>query len=231
MRYRYPIDRLSYNYTADEAWRAIRSMRHEPPGYASLKPRRQLFASAMEQSEQLFRLSDDAGYETKPILLYYGLNQAARAIVAGAANKSEPWKVQGHGLRCPNLNEVTALGELTVTDHGRGGFQQLAKYVGSPTLRDKVEFRELWTSLPEGTEVPLPGVERLWSAGNLRLNDPGRSHLDSSNAGVFIGQFPISYTAQEFWPSMLAKFPGLAGFKPMKRDDGRLRVGLTLSGP
>jgi hypothetical protein len=69
----------------------IRAMRHNPPGNACIKPRDLLFAAAMKQSEQFFRLSDAAGYETKPILLYYGLNQATRAIVATLAEPHEKW--------------------------------------------------------------------------------------------------------------------------------------------
>src|SRR4051794_29365487 len=98
---------MEYRLSVDAGWRNIRAKRHQPPGNAFQKHRRLTFAAAMKQSEQFFRLSDQAGYETKPILLYYGLNQAARAIVAVGASPREPWELNGHGLTCPGLNQTT----------------------------------------------------------------------------------------------------------------------------
>jgi YaaC-like Protein len=166
---------IEYELSVDAAWRKIRAKRHQPPPNAFNNPRRLVFAAAMKQSEQFFRLSDQAGYETKPILLYYGLNQAARAIVAVGAPLDEPWQLNGHGLTCPGLNQVMSLGDLIVVNHGKDkSFQKLAEQMSSPTLPAKVEFRELWASLPEGAEVPLQGSDNLCTAIQLKVTTQQR---------------------------------------------------------
>ena len=167
---------MEYRLSIDVAWRRIRAKRHQPPGNASKDTRRLTFAAAMKQSEQFFRLSDQAGYETKPILLYYGLNQAARAIVAVGAQPNEPWQLNGHGLRCPGLNEATVLGDVVVQDSGTGkSFHRLAAHMSSPTLPTRVEFRELWGSIPEGAEVPLQGSDSLFTAVRMKVSREERS--------------------------------------------------------
>jgi hypothetical protein len=77
----------------------IRSLRHRPPKHAEGGERKLMFSAATEQSEQFFKLSDAAGYETKPILLYYGLNQAARAIATSVAKGEQKWELVGHGIK------------------------------------------------------------------------------------------------------------------------------------
>jgi hypothetical protein len=72
-----------------ECWQYISGTRHKPGGNADEPRRRARYTSALEQAEQLFRLSDRAGYETKPVLIYNGLNQAGRALVAAAAELGE----------------------------------------------------------------------------------------------------------------------------------------------
>jgi hypothetical protein len=134
----------------------------------------------MKQSEQFFRLSDQAGYETKPILLYYGLNQAARAIVAVGAAPGDPWELNGHGLTCPGLNQARTLGDVIVVDQGKDkSFQKLAEYMGAPTLPARLEFRRLWGSLPEGAETPLQGSSNLFTAAMLDITTEERSVYDS----------------------------------------------------
>ena len=218
---------MKYQHTVDEGWRAIRAMRHQPPGNASLKPRRLLFAAAMKQSEQFFRLSDQAGYETKPILLYYGLNQAARAIVAALAFQRDPWELNGHGLTCPNLNSTSVLGDVTIVDQGAGkAFQMLAKYTYSATLPNKVTFRELWACLPEGLEVPLHGSSEVWSAAKLAIVnfEDGGKKLDRTLDGRFAarleGRLPLDgMTADDAWAAVLERYPELASFRSFKRRD------------
>jgi len=126
----------------------IRSLRHKPPKHAEGGDRKLMFSVATEQSEQFFKLSDAAGYETKPILLYYGLNQAARAIAASIAEDGQKWELKGHGIKCPNFDENPRgeLGELSVMNAGRknepGAFEVL------------VSSRECTT----GFNQPRPGI-------------------------------------------------------------------------
>ena len=169
---------MEYRISVDAAWRKIRAKRHQLPGNAWQNTRQLSFAAAIDRVQQFFRLSDQAGYETKPILLYYGLNQAARAIVAVGAPPNEPWQLTGHGVRCPGLNEATVLGDVVVQDgvaRVATGFSRLARRMSSPTLPTRVEFRELWGSLPEGAEVPLQGSDSLFTAVRMKVSREERS--------------------------------------------------------
>ncbi|GAA1286473.1 hypothetical protein GCM10009609_60400 [Pseudonocardia aurantiaca] len=111
------------------------------------------------------------------MLLYYGLNQAGRALVAAAAEPDEKWEVSGHGIKCPNLDEVAELGDLVVKDAGRrnddrSSFLTLATYAGSPSLPDGSTLREVWMSLPEGANSPLSGSRQLPSV--VEISPVGR---------------------------------------------------------
>lgn len=133
--------------------------------------RQATFTAALEQAEQLFRAAEGAGVMTRPISLYYGLNQAGRAIAAAAVNvptrvqtpgqNAEPWKLSGHGIHVPGISAGTAGGVLAsvpVCDQGLGAFTQLADILGSASLpvktpsgdaTQKVTVAELWETLPD----------------------------------------------------------------------------------
>jgi hypothetical protein len=164
---------VQYQSTED-CWRQIRGTRHDPQGFARERRRKLLYTSSLEQAEQYFRLSDKAGYETKPVLLYYGLNQAARAILAAAARPDEPWETSGHGIKAVALDSVRELGDLVVRDFGsdQTSFRALARHIGSPSLPRGTTMRELWFSLPECFEHSLAGSRNALSVVQVRT--PGQ---------------------------------------------------------
>src|SRR5690606_38889440 len=83
---------------SEVCWRLLRALRAEPPrGLGDV--RHATFTSALEQSEQLFKAAETVGPATRPILLYYGLSQAGRAVVSALAASEEPWRLTGHGIR------------------------------------------------------------------------------------------------------------------------------------
>lgn len=125
----------------------------------------------MKQAQQFFTTSESAGYEIKPILLYYGLNQAVRALAAMGIKQKQGWEFSSHGLTCKNIDQNPGLAGLEVVDSGQGAFQALGDLVGSPTLPERVEFGDIWCSLPQGTHVPLVGSEDRWSAVHLHVTD------------------------------------------------------------
>ncbi len=105
-------------------------------------------------------MSDKAGPETKPVLLYYGLNQAARALVAAATRPGRPFEVSGHGIKVSNLDDIDHLADLRVVDaprkNDKSSFLTLARSISSPALRkDGATVGELWGTLPEACAVPL----------------------------------------------------------------------------
>ena len=240
---------MRYPYTVDEAWRVVRALRHSPPGQARANESKLLFTAATKQSEQLFRLSDQAGYETKPILLYYGLNQASRAVRAvidGTSDDEDSWSPKGHGLSCPNLDDATAIGDLIVkSSKQRGSFQKLAECADSVTFRGEVPLRELWASTPEGARVLLQGSDAIWCCAELQVAGfkyassvqtvPGEvlhslgiaSTTMSTSIPVNLTNVPQSkrqdLTGSELRQEIQQRYPDLIDFEPPAQPDGRLR--------
>jgi hypothetical protein len=67
---------------AAAAWTTLRATRRDPPGNARLtRDRARTYVVALEQAEQMFTV----GQATRPVLAYYGLNQAGRAVAAAAS--------------------------------------------------------------------------------------------------------------------------------------------------
>jgi YaaC-like Protein len=117
-------------------WRHLRALRHQPPGRASGGERRRVFGAALEQAQQLFTAAS-VHYASRPILLFYGLSQAGRAIAA-CSTKAGPnaWRLSGHGIDVPDLEQRPQLPDLAVADKGKGAFTQLAPLLHSGSLPD-----------------------------------------------------------------------------------------------
>lgn len=94
-----------------QSWRRIRSLRAAPPPpiEAALHAdasRAEVFHTGLEQSEQLFRAAALVERESRPLLLFYGLGQAGRALAAASAalpDEGRAWAGSGHGLQAVNL--------------------------------------------------------------------------------------------------------------------------------
>src|SRR4051794_34108864 len=218
---------VKYALSTDEAWRTIRALRPEPPMQAGTdENRRKVFAAAMKQSEQLFRSADGSGYEIKPLLLYYGLNQAARAIMAAGAQPGERWQFSGHGIHCQDLNSERP-GDIKVLDQKAGGFKTLAGMLRCPTLPDAVPLRELWVSLPEGADVPLERRSQLWSAVKIQRTGRDRPPHDfmvplpvgPENPIAIIQWLPMGVRtlhADDASRRLHARYPSMADFQPAR---------------
>ncbi|WP_394798281.1 YaaC family protein [Streptomyces albidoflavus] len=76
----YPTSRDQTHPPTASVWRALRELRAAPPGRATSGSRQKLFSSALEQSEQLFTAAGSVGPASRPLVLFYGLSQAGRAI-------------------------------------------------------------------------------------------------------------------------------------------------------
>jgi hypothetical protein len=142
-------------------WRHIRALRHRPPGRASSGERKQIFGSALEQAEQLFAAAESVGYASRPILLFYGLSQAGRAIAAASTSADEDhFKLSGHGIRARDLDSED-LHKVTIVDNGlgkdkdKGSFVQLAPLLRSGTLPQGTPLGQVWTIIPDLRERPL----------------------------------------------------------------------------
>jgi len=88
------------NTSAEFGWTALRATRWDPPSAAkATADRMRTYVFALEQAEQMFAASRNVGQATRPVLVYYGLNQAGRAVAAAAAGRNDDmWRLSGHGI-------------------------------------------------------------------------------------------------------------------------------------
>jgi hypothetical protein len=77
---------VSVEDSPETAWTELRATRWDPPGAAAVSAdRRRTYMFALGQAEQMFRTAAVVGQATRPLLVFYGLNQAGRAIAAAAS--------------------------------------------------------------------------------------------------------------------------------------------------
>src|SRR6266536_845586 len=146
----------------DESWRTLRRMRSSPPGAAGVdEARAATFQAALEQSEQLFRAAEAVGPEVRPMLVFYGLSQAGRAIAAASPRLSDKeWRLTGHGVSVKETRDQVNIGKVAIEAHKGGSPQAVAAALGSRFLPPKasVQLEELWLLIPEANEELLPAV-------------------------------------------------------------------------
>ncbi|SDD86719.1 YaaC family protein [Actinokineospora iranica] len=144
----------------DAVWRQIRSFRHNPPGLAVTGERREVFSASLEQAQQLFSAASKVDWASRPLLLFYGLSQAGRAIAAAARSLDEKsYLLRGHGIRQTNLDDRPGLSALEFADTKGGSFVTLARVLNSSTLGDGVTLGKFWQAIPELTHHPLSSSE------------------------------------------------------------------------
>lgn len=216
---------------APVAWQMLRELRHRPPGRAGQGQRRATFDAALEQSEQLFAAAGAVGVQARPLLLFYGLSQAGRAIAAAStAASADEWKLVGHGIRASGLGDAgtTGLAAVIVKDHGPGSFTSLAAMLGAESLPAATRLGALWPLLPDlGRRFRLPGEDSLEPlsvtperAGLVGSADQERVRvglLPASLAAPATGPEAGSDTGRRDWPAerlavrqFLDQYPGLA---------------------
>ena len=127
------LSRYPNHMSRDQLWAQIRLLRVNPPGFASKGSRRNVFGSALRQSEELFRSAELLSPATRPINIFYGLSQAARALAASGIQDSRGWQVRGHGITHDGGFERSLSSiQFTETAEPRGAYTSIADLLGSP---------------------------------------------------------------------------------------------------
>jgi len=116
-----------------DIWSDLRSTRYSPPDEAGNDDeRRATYVSALQQAEELFRAARSVGPASRPLLLFYGMSQAGRAIAAASVRvQSSDWTLSGHGIKARNL--TAQLPDITVqteSPSSRSSFCRLSVILG-----------------------------------------------------------------------------------------------------
>jgi hypothetical protein len=146
------------------AWQRIRGLRAQPP--ARVKGERaRLFVSALEQAEQFMNAAADVGPAASPLLLFYALSQAGRAIAAACSD--DPWRLSGHGLKAPApadpsidlLRRVVKPEGAGISKGRRQSFAGVAEATGSAHLTSALELGAIWAAIPDLMRLPQPPLD------------------------------------------------------------------------
>ena len=210
------------------AWRMLRALRYSPPGRAAKGPRFRVFNSALEQSEQLFKAAESVGPQSRPLLVFYGLSQAARAVSAASVNVGNAdFKLYAHGIKVSNLSAAVnvPIADLTVTPQS-GSFSQVAEILKSSNLDPQVRLGDLWGILPGNERFPVAGQAGATPLSVLRSVGPGShlhvevrplpaslQHVIPPGAVASRGQEAEWLAERERVVAHLAPYPSLAGFE------------------
>jgi hypothetical protein len=148
---------------------------------------------ALEQAEQMFRAAATVGQATRPVLAYYGLNQAGRAVAAAAATiQTDAWRLSGHGIYAKNLE--SSLPDIAITcdrPGARSSFAKLSEILDSPLWDGSIVFRIFWDSIPETRLTPL-------------VNDQARrSPLYVDETSIYVDPHPLATVPVVYFPPWL----------------------------
>ncbi|MFJ9521846.1 YaaC family protein [Kitasatospora sp. NPDC101801] len=181
------------------AWADLRATRHTPPGYAAKGGRSAVYIAGLEQAEQLFAAAAHAGYATRPLLAFYGLSQAGRALAATApAPPGLGWKLTSHGLKAPVLSGPLPDLPIVQIDKDGGSFTRLSALLNSPPIPSDMAkpliLGDLWELIPEAQTRPLRGTRTIAPLLPLLPDDRNWSSADRPTVGAFIAEVPDSVT-------------------------------------
>jgi hypothetical protein len=154
----------------------LQSLRADPPGRAA-RPgaRRSVFGAALDQWDALYAASEAVGPAASPILLFYALSQAGRALSAACID-GQPWRATGHGLHVDAPTDENApLGEALVLpdDKQDSSFRLFCTCIGSPTITVPTRLGALWAANPHAERVAGLGDKDAPSVALNRIDGEG----------------------------------------------------------
>lgn len=134
--------------TQPAGWEYLQRIRSKPPAAASEGDRSQTFQAALGQFEALFTAATQVSNESRPILLFYGVSQAVRAIAAAApALRNEQYLLRGHGQTVSNLTHADVRA-VTCQLGKNGALPTLMGLLGMERWQSPVGLGQLWAAVP-----------------------------------------------------------------------------------
>jgi hypothetical protein len=187
----------------------------------------------------LFTAAAAIDYATRPILLFYGLSQAGRAVAAAStAADNDSYRLSGHGIEAVNLSQRPPLHLIELIDKGRGSFTRLASLLACGSLPKGAPFGQIWATIPDLRDSPLDtgsteykpplrceeqypeGVGEL--TGSIRLPWYLGEAPDAAAIEAYLAAYPtLSGCAkiQIHAEAMVGSHDGKHGVEPMRGSD------------
>lgn len=134
--------------TQPAGWEYLQRIRSKQPAAASEGDRSQTFQAALGQFEALFTAARQVSNESRPILLFYGVSQAVRAVAAAApALRNEQYLLRGHGQKVSDLTQKDVRA-LTCKLEKTGSLPTLMDLLGMERWQSPVGLGQLWAAIP-----------------------------------------------------------------------------------
>ena len=168
----------------------------------------------------MFLAASEVGYASRPLLAFYGLSQAGRAIAAAHGyTREEAWQLSGHGLAHGDLRQP--LPDIAIFQPARSeaaSFIRLSSMLNSPPLpvkrsQARVSFSDLWDTLPEAAARPLRLGKDRRPALKFSYVDTGERHPLAS--GILCGIPPgvtDSATPRQAFDEFMKAYPTASGY-------------------
>jgi YaaC-like Protein len=211
------------------AWQSIRLLRARPP-FEVTADRQSVFASALEQSEQLMRAAATVGPAARPLPLFYALSQAGRAIAA--CRLVNRWRLSGHGLSMVHQPEAVGLlrrqvklqpdTQKALTAGRLNSFAGVSAAVGSEVPSGTIELGAVWAAIPDLMEPQpqMPTLDPAWRRPLIAFDedwdvDPvvHRGALPGVPLRLLLSGLPPDATPEQLIDE-LAQYPTAAGAEP-----------------
>ena len=209
-------------------WQDIRALRAAPPGRAGSGSRKKTFGAALQQAHELATAAENAGGATKPILLFYALSQAHRAVCA--ARLRDNWERSGHGLSVPSRG-ADVLNTIIRSQSGANDLYSGAVQAADagPPLAGEATVGELWAAHPDLAGVSLSDQARPRALGVKRaipIVDRGDAAAPAPADALYL----LLYGLRELQSpgdltAVLRAYPSLASAQPVTSPTG-LSLGL-----
>ncbi len=198
----------------------LRLARYEPGLGAPTDPRRRrTYSAALEQFGELLDASGRVSHLSRPLLLFYALSQAGRAIAAARAIGD--WQIQGHGLELPSpsgapWNHRTI--RLKPNRRQTDAFSVVSRVLASSLPTSAITFEAVFATIPELSLfdhlVALPALQ-------FHAQEPSSGVVFAATRVVHgIVAVPPQLMAKEFGTDpraaasgLLAQYPTTAGWQ------------------
>ncbi|ROS41399.1 hypothetical protein EDD35_3756 [Amycolatopsis thermoflava] len=202
----------------------LRSLRHSPPGAAKRGQRKGTFNAALEQSEQLFLAAETVSPAARPLLLFYGLSQAGRALAAVSRKKivaNTKYNLKGHGIEAGETEKALTdgLASVTVVDgKSSGAFVVVSQILGAGSLPDKTAIGSLWSLLPESKRIPL---SRADDVRPLQVALPGPHVVRGQDVPADVSFVPLDLAGRRPKNSASSEFEDQPDWEKERQDVAR----------
>lgn len=172
-------------------------LRANRPRRATGGTRKAEYLAGLTQAEQLWSAAQTVGPEASPILLFYGLAQASRAICVAGLDRDR-WKAPArHGLECkvttPAEGSTLELDKIWLVPTGDSLLARTAEVLGSPVLQRACTLAEV---------IATRETKLLFSDEQLQSRRPLNVHANwdpdqwdgPPNPSLTIGPVPDLFT-------------------------------------